>query len=420
MVGKTAGRVGTMSKVAKALTAIQVSRLNVPGFHAVGTVSGLYLSVGSIGTSQRSWILRLSIGGKRREAGLGSFPEVTLAQAHEKARALKEQARQGIDPVAERKAKRAAVVWTFDKCAEEFIALHRSEWKSAKHAEQWVNTLATYASPRIGGKHVAQISRGDVLSVIEPHWLTKNETMVRVRNRIELVLGWAAVHGHREGANPAQWRGNLDHALPKPSRVNQRQHHKALPYQSIASFWERLQSTEGFSARALQWVVLTACRSGEARGMVWCEVDVDRGVWTIPASRMKAGKEHRVPLSDAAVKLLAGLVRFEPPVGNPDYVFPGRTGGLLSDMSLAQTMRRMQLDAVPHGLRSTFVDWAADCTSYPVELREAALAHTLGNATREAYQRGDLLERRRQMMQDWASFVVTGFSGNVFPIRAAA
>lgn len=413
-----------MPKVAAALTAIQVSRLKEPGFHAVGTVAGLYLSVGEQGTAQRSWVLRLSVGGKRREVGLGPYPEVPLALAHEKARALKEKVRQGIDPIAERQTAKAAAsaeVWTFDKCAEKYIEGHRGGWKNPKHADQWVNTLATYVSPIMGHIDVKDITVGHVLAVIEPHWTTKNETMARVRGRIELVLAWAAARGYRpKEFNPAAWKGNLEHTLPSSKMVNGREHHKSLPYTQAPDLWNRLQAIDAMGARCLQWVMLTACRSGEARGAVWSEIDEAAGIWIVPAERMKAGEVHRVALSKATMDLLKALPRYEPAEGQPDYIFPGRSGGQLSDMTLNQMMRRMKLDAVPHGLRATFATWTAEQTSYPSEMREIALAHKVGTEVAQAYQRSDMVERRRQMMEQWAQFITSTPSAVVVPIRAAA
>ncbi len=294
--------------------------------------------------------------------------------------------------------------------------------QSIRHGDaQWETTLASYASPVIGSKHVRDVTVGDVLAIIEPHWTSKNETMVRTRNRIELVLGWAASRGYRDKQNPAQWRGNLQHALPKPSKVNNRQHHAALPYREVHQFMQKLAQVDGMSAKALQWLILTACRSGEARGATWDEIDLEAGLWTIPASRMKAGREHRIPLSVQALELLEALPRFEQVEGKPDYIFTGRAGGELSDMSLTVLIRRMKLDATAHGFRSTFADWAAEQTSYPIELREMALAHTLGDKTREAYQRGDMMERRRAMMGDWATYLTTPTtSASIIPLRGAA
>ena len=268
----------------------------------------------------------------------------------------------------------------------------------------------------MGNKHVRDIVVGDVLAVIEPYWLTKNETMVRLRNRIELVLSWASARGYRPKENPAAWRGNLDATLPKPSKVNKRTAHKALPFTQINGFMSALRLSDGMSAKCLQWLILTATRSNEARGAQWSEIDEKTASWTIPASRMKAGREHRVPLSKAALALLKTIPKFE---GN-DNIFQGRDDKPLSDMSMTLQMRRMKADAVPHGFRSTFVDWAAEMTNYAPELREMALAHTLGDKTQSAYQRGDLFERRRALMEDWAIYIDAKPQNNVIPLRMGA
>jgi len=405
-----------MPKRVTELQAIEVKRLAEPGFHSVGGVAGLYLRIADSKAKQtdeakpvqaKSWILRTMIGSTRHDIGLGPYPEVSLADARKKATDSKEEIRQGINPIAKRKQDKAHIEWTFGRCADEYIKLHRVGWKSAKHADQWVNTLETYASPVIGNKHVKDVMVGDVLAIIEPHWTTKNETMVRLRNRIELVLGWAGGRGYRDRVNPAAWKGNLEHTLPKPSKVNQRQHHTALPYKQINGLWQRLTELKGTSATALRFAILTACRSGEARGATWGEIDMDAGLWVIPAARMKAGREHRVPLSPEALELLQQQPRFVPADGQPDLLFPGRSGKPLSDMSLTAVLRRLEVEAVPHGFRSTFADWRAEQTTYPHEVAEMALAHTLGDKTRESYQRTDMMERRRQMMQDWARYITT-------------
>jgi integrase len=404
-----------MPKIAKPLGALEVGRLSGSGLHAVGTVAGLYLSINANGA--RSWILRTKVGSRRTDIGLGSYPAITLSVARERALEAKDKIRQGIDPIADKRARRSVIEWTFDRCASEYIALHRAGWKNAKHAQQWENTLATYASPEFGSKHVREIGISEVLSAIQPHWLTKNETMVRLRNRIELVLSWAAVKGYRAKENPAAWRGNLDSVLPKPSKVNKRQAHKALPYAQINAFVSKLALSDGMSAKCLHFLILTATRSNEARGAQWSEIDIQSRTWTIPAERMKADREHRIPLSAPAIELLEALPRFE---GN-DNVFQGRANKPLSDMSLTLHMRRMAVDAVPHGFRSTFIDWAAERTNYPPELREMALAHKIANQTQAAYQRGDMFERRRALMNDWAVFTKTvPETANVVQIRNTA
>ena len=388
-----------MPKIARELKALEVSKLSKPGLHMVGTVAGLGLSISASGS--RSWILRTMIGSRRCDIGLGSYPEITLAKAHDRARETKDSIRSGTDPIAERKAKGAIVEWTFERCAKAYIASHRASWKSAKHAQQWSNTIETYANPVFGSLHVRDVGKTQVLQAIEPHWTTKTETMSRLRNRIELVLAWATVRGYRSGDNPANWRGNLDQVLPKPSKVNKATSHKALPYDQMHEFMPLLAAAEGGGARCLEFLIYTACRSGEARGALWSEIDLTNAVWRIPAQRMKAGREHRIPLSKPAITLLKSLPSF----GGTEVVFPSTKGDPLSDMTLTATMRRMKVDATPHGFRATFATWAQERTGYPSDVRERALAHAVGNKTTEAYERGDQFDRRIKLMEDWAKFV---------------
>lgn len=396
-----------MPKKAKELSATEVRRLDKPGLYAVGGVAGLQLQVTQTGA--RSWILRTLVGSKRRDIGLGGFPDVPLAQAREKAREMKEQIKQGIDPVEARKAARdelraaQAKHVTFDQAAQRFLANKAKEFSNAKHAAQWKSTLDTYASPVIGKLPVDRIELGHVVQVLEPIWDSKTETATRVRGRIESVLAYATASGFREGDNPARWRGNLDAVLPKPRKLTKVKHHRALPYEQMPDFMIELRKREGTAARALEFAILTAARSGEVRGAQWAEIDLEAKTWTIPGERMKAGKEHTVPLSAAAVKLLEALPRLE---GN-NYVFPAPRGGELSDMALSGVTRRMGVDAVPHGFRSTFRDWCAEHTNYPNEVAEMALAHTINNAVERAYRRGDLLLKRTRMMADWAKFIET-------------
>ena len=406
-----------MPKLAKPLTALEVKRLSEPGQHAVGTVAGLRLLIKPTGS--KSWVLRTMVGTRRAELGLGGFPTVTLAQAFERARDALDQIRKGVDPAADRRAKRKTVEWTFKKTAEAYIEAHRAGWKNPKHAQQWENSLATYAYPVFGDKHVRDVGKGDVLAVIAPIWTTKNETATRVRNRIELILSYAVQHEYRpEGLNPARWRGNLDAALPKAGKVARVEHHTALPIDDMHAFALRLRAMDGMAARALEFGILTAARSGEVRGATWAEVDLQAGVWSIGPERMKSGRPHRVPLSERALELLEALPRFE----GVDMVFPGaKAEKPLSDMSLTACMRRMGLDAVPHGFRSTFRDWCAERTSTPAEVAEMALAHAVGDATEAAYRRGDLFEKRRELMTLWSKFIDTEPpKGNVRAIRGAA
>jgi integrase len=296
-----------MPRLAKPLTALEVKRLSAPGMHAVGTVAGLCLVVKPTGA--RSWVLRTMVGARRAEIGLGGFPTVTLAQAHEAARDLLQKIKAGVDPASERRTKQSTAQWTFRRCAETYIADHRAGWRNAKHAAQWESTLQTYVYPRFGDKHVRDIAKADVLAAIEPHWSVKNETMVRVRNRIELVLAWAMQREHRvDGPNPARWRGNLDAALPRPMKVNRRQHFEAVPIDGVHAFVLRLRRLEGMSACALEFTILTASRSGAVRAAEWGEIDAHAKTWTIPGIKMKSGRPHRVPLPPRAVSILEALL----------------------------------------------------------------------------------------------------------------
>lgn len=405
-----------MPKQTKELSALEIRRITEPGRHPVGTVPGLMLLVRINGV--KGWILRTVIRGKRADIGLGGYPAVTLADATKAAREKREAIANGKDPRAEKKAAKAALM-TFSKAAGEYIALHRAGWKNAKHAQQWENTLETYVFPTIGNLPVKEVETPHVLEILTPHWTTKNETMVRVRNRIELVLSWTMASGHRErGLNPAAWRGHLDQALPKPSKVNKRQHHASMPWPDLPAFMQKLALIEGMGARALAFIILTAVRSGEALGATWAEIDLDAKVWTIPAERMKAGRTHRVPLSDRAVNLLEALPRMD---GEPLVFFGQKKGRPLSDMTLTMMLRRNAPGYTTHGFRSTFRDWAAENTSHPGEVAEMALAHAVGNATEAAYRRGDLFAKRVVLMADWARYVTTPPGvAKVMPIKRAA
>lgn len=392
-----------MPKKADELPAVAVGRIKKPGLTMVGGVAGLGLQVSPGGA--RSWILRAKVGSLRRDIGLGGFPDVSLAQARELARVARQQIVDGIDPVAEKRRKRAeliatqATTITFDEAAEKYITAHESEWKNAKHRAQWVSTLETYAHPVIGKMDVRDILQGHVLAILEPIWTTKTETAVRLRSRIELVLDWATARKYRSGENPARWRGHLDHLLAKPSKTKKVVHHAALPFKEVPSFMKSLREVGGVAARALEFTILTAARSGEVRGATWDEVDLEGEFWTVPAARMKAGREHRVPLSDAALALLLST----PKNHRTGLLFPGTKGQPLSDMSLTAVLKRMnRKDITVHGFRSTFRDWASETTSYPNEVVEMALAHAIGNAVEAAYRRGDLFNKRQSLMADWA------------------
>lgn len=428
-----------MPKVAKELGALAVSRLKEPGSYPVGKVAGLYLQVNS--ETARSWILRVKIGDKRREIGLGAYPAISLKEAHERAQAERDKIRAGIDPIIERKAAESALraaqasEITFAEAAKQFIASKAHEWKNAKHGDQWRNTIAEYAEPILGKMLVRHITREHVLQVLEPIWATKTETASRVRGRIENILDWARVKGYRSGENPALWRGNLNHLLAKPSKIAVTRHHPALPYQEIGGFIECLREAEAVSAKCLELAILTCSRSIEVRGARWSEFDLDIGIWCVPAERMKLKKEHRVPLPQVAIGLLRGLP--QPAKRDMDsLVFPSPRGKMLSDMTLLAVIRRMNGDSepptwrdpkqknasvVPHGFRSTFKDWATEMTNHPRELIEVALAHIPGDSSEMAYWRSEVLERRRRLMDDWAQFISRPFkSGAVVPLQRQA
>ena len=399
-----------MGSKAKELSALAVQRLTAPGMHAVGGVAGLYLCVSSSGS--RSWIARVNVDGKRREMGLGSFPDVSLSIAREKARAARSDTTMGIDPVAHRKEARSArqalkaTQKTFADCAKAYIEAHSDSWRNAKHRAQWPSTFETYVYPTMGTVMVGEVTQAHVMAVLLPIWKTKTQTATRLRGRIEQVLAWATAAGFRQGENCARWTGLLDQLLPAPGKVSKPKHHPAVRVDDMPAFIKALRQHDGLSPKALEFAVLTAARSGEVRGANWAEIDLEAAVWTVPPERMKAGKEHRVPLSAAAIKLLEAMPRIE----GTELVFPAPRGGQLSDMALTALTRRMNFrdDAgrvcVPHGFRSSFRDWVFERTDYPRDLAEAALAHALENKVEAAYRRGDALERRRAMMQAWANY----------------
>ncbi|MDH3460098.1 MAG: integrase arm-type DNA-binding domain-containing protein [Burkholderiaceae bacterium] len=393
-----------MPRKAKELSPLEVRRLTRPGRWSVGGVDGLALQVTRTGA--RSWVLRLTVAGKQREMGLGSFPTVPLAEAREKARSQRAKTELGADPISLRRAALSAATaerslqQTFASVAAQYIAQHAKSWKNKKHAAQWTSTLQTYASPVIGPLLVRDVTTAHVIKVLEPIWTTKTETATRVRSRMELVLDFAAARGLRAGPNPARWRANLDAALPKASKVAKVQHHAAVAVDRMRIFMSRLRTLSGMGARALEFAILTAARSGEVRGATWTEIDFTVALWTVPGERMKSSREHRVPLSKPAIKLLRAL-----PQGGPgDLVFQGRLGPL-SDMSLTAVLRRMKVKATAHGFRSTFRDWVSEYTNHASEVAEMALAHAVGDKVEAAYRRGDLFDKRVSLMNDWAEFL---------------
>ena len=380
------------------------------------------------GATSRKWSVRfLTPDGRRCETGLGSFPEVSLAEARARASEIRMKARAGGDPLAERRAARgkkaapmAPAPMTFGQAAEAYLNQHESQWSNKKHRQQWRKSLFDYAAA-LCPHPIAEIDTPAVLGVLDPIWTAKPETARRVRQRIEALLDWAMARGHRpQGGNPARLKGNLAYALPRVRALPE--HHAALPSRDVSAFWQALQARQGAGADALKFALLTAARSGEVRGATWDEINFDAELWTVPGQRMKAEREHRVPLSAPALDLLRARRAAH---GNEELVFGSdlRPSRQLSDMTLSAVMRRMNLEAVPHGLRSTFRTWAGETTAYPREVVEMALAHAVESKVEAAYFRGDLLEKRRRLMNDWARFVTEGLAaegGNVMPIRGVA
>lgn len=449
-----------MPRQAKPLTAMEVKRLTQPGFYAVGGVPGLHLQVTKTGA--RSWVLRYATGetrqaqsGKtfkvRRDMGLGGYSGVSLAQARDKARAVREKLDAGIDPVTERKAagqsRRAAELarMTFMDAAAAAIKIKQAESKNAKHGNQWRTTLETYAFPTLGKMAVSDIELVHVKQVLEPIWETKTETATRVRQRIKFVLNWATVNGHRSGDNPARWEGNLDTVLPSPAKLKKAGNHPALPYGRVAEFMADLRKHKSMAARALEFTILTAARIGEVIGeggsspkppATWGEINLEQCVWIIPAARMKAKREHRVPLSDDAVALLKALPHSE----DTNVIFPSpqksNRANALSNTAIRKLIANMHTASMKagaggytdpkqenkvitiHGFRSTFRDWMAECTATPHDVAEMALAHTIKSGAEAAYRRGDMLAKRARVMDQWSAYVTTpAGAGNVGPIR---
>ncbi len=408
-----------------ALTVKQVEKLTEPGRYR--DERGLYLQVMS--PTNRSWLLRYELNGRERWMGLGSAHTFKLEEARERARAARKLLADGIDPLESRKAERvahalaAAKVLTFKQASEKYFEDHSRKWSNAKHRAQFTSTLEAYVHPHIGDVPVGSIDTALVLKVFEAKndgterfWIALPETASRVRRRIEWVLDWAAVRGYRAGDNPARWRGHLDQVLPATTELTQTKHHASLPYAVMADFMVDLTTREGIGARALEFTILTAARTGEVTGARWEEIDLAAKTWTVPKGRMKAGREHRVPLSAAAISLLEKLPR------EADFIFPGgRKGAPISNMAMTTVLRRMERsDITVHGFRSTFRDWAAERTAYPNHVVEMALAHVIANKVEAAYRRGDLFDKRRRLMADWAKYCslpATLTNGNVRGLR---
>lgn len=389
-----------MAKQIEKLTPEFVATVDKPGMYPDGL--GLYLQVSKWQT--KSWLFRYSQNYRLRSLGLGACHTVTLTEARKRAKQARQQLLDGNDPIDTKHEKRRAALatrarmMTFDQCATAYIEAHRHGWKNPKHADQWTNTINTYASPTIGSLAVSAVDTALVMKVLQPIWTTKTETATRLRGRIESILGWATVSGYRSGDNPARWRGHLDNLLPKRSKVAKVAHHPALPYSEMAGFIKQLRAQAGVAALALEFTILTATRTGEIIGARWDEIDLASKTFTIPSERMKAEREHRVPLCTRAIKILKELL----PLGG-EFVFPGlKPKKPLSNMAMLKVLQRMgRGDLTVHGFRSTFRDWAAERTEYPHEMAEMALAHTIDNKVEAAYRRGDLFKKRIRMMQDW-------------------
>jgi len=402
------GSTDEMGRQINRLTALRVEKQRKTGLYPDGNGVYLQVTLGADGSPRKSWLFRFRMQGRReRKMGLGAFPDVSLQEARDKASSARKFCKDGIDPVESRKAERAkakladARSMTFNQCAKAYITAHRAGWRNVKHAAQWTSTLETYAGPIFGTLPVQTIDVGLVTKALEPIWSTKPETASRVRGRIESVLDWAKARGYRNGENPARWRGHLDHLLPARTKVRKVVHHAALPYREIGTFMAALRERAALAARALEFAILTAARTSEVINARWDEIDLQARVWTVPAERMKAGREHRVPLSDLAVGILNRMQE----VRQNDHIFPGERRASLSNMSFLMLLRRMDRDDLTaHGFRSTFRTWAAECTRYPREIAEAALAHVVGDATEQAYQRGDVFEKRRELMDAWATY----------------
>jgi integrase len=395
-----------MARTIGKLTVLQVSRATEPGLYGDG--AGLFLKVKERGS--KSWVLRYKKNGRSHALGLGPLHIISLAEARVRAAEARRQILDGGNPVVDRKAAKVkaeveaadalAKARTFDDVALEYIDAHKAGWKNAKHADQWRATLATYATPVFGHLPVAAVDTALVLAALKPIWSTKAETAARVRGRIEAVLDFAKVLHYRTGENPARWKGNLEHALPKRADVAPVEHHAALPYTEVAEFMAELRERDGIAARALEFTVLTATRTSETLNATWDEIDLENRIWTIPPERMKSKKEHRVPLCGPAVAILRDIPR----VG--EFVFPGlHRGKALSNMALLTVLRRMgRGHLTTHGMRSTFRDWGSDVASFPNELLEMALAHRVPDATERAYRRSDMFVKRVLLMQAWAGY----------------
>ena len=435
-----------MPKLAQQLSALAVNKIKDAGWHAVGGVAGLLLQVRSSPSNSdaitRSWVLRTNVNGKRKVIGLGSYPGVSLSEARQKAQNTLAEIQKGVDPKAKKKAAQSARLIadakskTFKECAQAYMAAQKSKFTNAKHQKQWESTVEQYAYPLIGNLLVSDISMRNILGVLEQKikdpttkmmktfWELKTETASRVQGRIKKIMDYAIVNEYRTTINPATWVGYLETQLPAPNKIQNVEHQPAVPYSQVGDFMVALRKHKNNSAKALEFLIMTSVRSGSVRKAAWSEIDLDEKIWTIPAKNTKMKKEHRVPLPKQAIALLTSL---DQNADNP-RIFPSVTGKDLSDSAISKFMREMRdrgefkTDGVPHGFRSTFRDWAAEQTSYPDDIRKVASGHTVGDAIQQAYQRSDLLEKRRRLMAEWANFLDKPSikkSAKVVPMKAA-
>jgi integrase len=399
-----------MAKTINRLSIKKVDNLKTSGWHPDG--NGLYLQVGKSGS--KSWAYRYQVDGKQKWHGLGSYTkENSLQAARSAALKCKQLRKEGIDPIDHKNQLKidgrlaAANQITFKECAEQYIKSHREGWKNQKHASQWENTLDTYAYPFIGDLAVQVIDGDLVMRVLEPIWFTKTETASRVRQRIENILDWATVKKYRQGDNPALWRGRLDKLLPKRTKVQRPKHFPAMDYRDLPDYFISLRSKKTIASNALAFTILTATRNGEARSASYSEIDQRSNVWIIPASRMKAEREHRIPLSDEAIAIITEMKDYKRTTD--DFVFTGlRPGRAISEAALLKLVKATHPKLTVHGFRSSFRDWCAEQTSFTREVAEAALAHSIKDKTEAAYQRGDLFDKRRSLMNDWTDYCLSG------------
>lgn len=412
-----------MAKNINKLTTLQVKQLNKPGWYADG--NGLYLQVSYTGS--KSWVFRYQTTGKERRCGLGSYPTISLIAARDSADDCRKSRLKGIDPIEQKRRRERvkqlekAKTFTFKECATAYIESHKAGWKNAKHCTQWTNTLTTYAYPIIGDLPVQEVDTALVMNILEPIWYTKNETASRVRSRVENVLSWAKVRQYRTGENPALWRGHLNMLLPQPSKIQKVKHFEAMPYADIPCYFKSLRESNTLTCKALAFTILTASRSSESRKAAWNEFDFEKNIWTIPEHKMKNDKTHRVPLTNETLKILDELKAFKRNDGDI-HIFPSYSNsGFISENTMLKKLKLTNKELTVHGFRSSFKDWCAEETNFQNNIVEAALAHTIKNATQAAYERGDKLRKREKIMDAWTNYCLSEITkSNATPMKKRA